>query len=71
MEQIFQSTLLNDIEYTNSLCKNSNMSSSSIDSIQFKKDYIEYNITNFFKHYKLEHKIKKLNSDCITLSYLR
>ena len=71
MEQIFQSTLLNNNEDTNSFYKNSNISSSSIDTIQFKKDYIEYNITNFFKHYKLEHKIKKLNTDCINLSLFR
>ena len=71
MEQIFQSTLLNNNEDANPFYKNSNISSSSIDTIQFKKDYIEYNITNFFKHYKLEHKIKKLNTDCINLSLLR
>lgn len=62
MEQISASHSFGDI--------NNNLSS-SVDSLQDKKDYIEFNISNFFKHYKVEDKIKKLSADCIILSQIR
>ena len=67
MEQTFDSHSFGDVDSNN----NNNNLSSSVDSLQDKKDYIEFNISNFFKHYKVEDKIKKLNADCIILSQMR
>ena len=60
--------LVDDINNNNNYDNNL---SSSVDSLQDKKDYIEFNISNFFKHYKVEDKIMKLSADCIILSQMR